>query len=185
MEGRRFEQKKTLLAGLVGILLIVCLSLGSMLWSGGGWRLLVVFGFLASLLGVLVGLYLLARADFAVEVSPKGVRAWVLGKALVPWSDIHSIDHYALRLGSRPLLTLIELRFVAPRPGAPGIVGDLFPGWAAKRSSDKALLNDLTLKASGRQILAALEEGLAAHRAAESQITPAGNSGPETGRSSV
>ena len=185
MQSRRFEQKKTILAGLVLFLLIVCMSLGSMLWSGAGPRFLVVFGFLMSLVGLLIGLYLLVRADFSLEISPDGVRAWVLGRELVPWSAIDSIVPFALRLGSRPLLTFIELRFVAPRPGAPGIIGDLFPGWAAKQTSEKGMLNDLTLKASGREILAALEEGLAAHRAAESQFTPAGNSGPETGRSSV
>ena len=167
MPTRRFEQKKTVLAGLVLILVIVCLGSGSMVWSGSGPRFLVVFGFLMSLVGLLIVLYVLLRADFTLEISPEGVRAWVLGRELVPWSAIDSIVPFAPKLGSWTLLTLIELRFVAPRPGAPGIVGDLFPGWAAKQTSDKAMLNDLILKASGREILEALEAGLAAHRAGD------------------
>ncbi len=167
MQTRRFEQKKNVLAGLVLILVIVCLASGSMVWSGGGPRFLVVFGFLMSLVGLLIGLYVLVRADFTLEISPDGVRAWVLGKELVPWSEIHSIVPFAPKLGSWTLLTLIELRFVAPRPGAPGIIGDLFPGWAAKQTSHKGMLNDLTVKASGQEILEALEAGLAAHRAGD------------------
>ncbi len=167
METRRFEQKKTVLAGLVLFLAVVCFGTLTMLLSGEGLRFLVVFGFLMSLFGVFLGLYILLKADFTVEISKEGVRAWVLGKDLLPWSEIQAISCYAPKIGSWTILTLIELRFVEPKPGAPGIIGDLFPGWAAKQSSDKALLNDLTVKGSGPEILAALEEGLAASRARE------------------